>query len=59
MTAKNVGCSRQECTSAIAAERAYEEGDPALVNPSVGWAWDSLCSDPRFDDLLRRIGLEP
>jgi serine/threonine-protein kinase len=37
-------------------EKAYEEHDPNL--PYIGMPiWDPLRSDPRFQDLLRRIGL--
>jgi TolB-like protein/DNA-binding winged helix-turn-helix (wHTH) protein len=38
-------------------ERAYEDRSPLLVLIKVNPAFDSLRTDPRFEDLLRRIGL--
>lgn len=38
-------------------ERAYEERDPWLLWNKVNPVFDSLHSDPRFQDLLARIGL--
>ena len=38
-------------------EKAYQEHDPWLPMDLAGPAWDRLSSDPRFKDLLRRIGL--
>ena len=38
-------------------ERAYEEGDFWLVQLAVDPDWDALRSDPRFHDLLSRVGL--
>ena len=37
-------------------ERAYEERDPMLIFAKVASTLDPLRSDPRFQDLLRRIG---
>ncbi len=37
-------------------ERAYEERDPGLVQAKTNQDLDPLRSNPRFQDLLRRIG---
>lgn len=38
-------------------EKAYEQRESALVHLSVGWDWNSLRDDPRFQDLMRRMNL--
>lgn len=40
-------------------EKAYQERSNALFYLKVWPPWDPIRSDPRYDDLLRRIGLEP
>jgi tetratricopeptide (TPR) repeat protein len=37
-------------------ERAYRERDPPMISLKSSPAFDPIRSDPRFDDLLRRIG---
>jgi serine/threonine protein kinase/Tfp pilus assembly protein PilF len=40
-------------------ERAYEDRDPILTFIVVEPKWDDLRSDPRYADLVRRVGLTP
>ncbi len=38
-------------------EKAYERHETPLYHIGVGWDWDGLRSDPRFQTLVRRMGL--
>jgi tetratricopeptide (TPR) repeat protein len=40
-------------------ERAYQRRSPALVSLKMYMGLDTLNSDPRFHDLVRRIGFPP
>jgi TolB-like protein/tRNA A-37 threonylcarbamoyl transferase component Bud32 len=40
-------------------EKAYQEGAPGLVMPALAPPWcDFIKSDPRYHDLMRRVGIE-
>ncbi|PYS63056.1 MAG: hypothetical protein DMF76_07490, partial [Acidobacteria bacterium] len=39
-------------------EKAYRERSPGFVDLKVQPTLDSLRSDPRYIDLLRRVGLQ-
>ncbi len=38
-------------------EKAYEKRESPLIHLGVGWDWDGLRDDPRFQGLLRRMNL--
>jgi TolB-like protein len=38
-------------------EKAYQNRESPLMRLAVFWDWDDLRSDPRFQDLLRRLNL--
>ena len=40
-------------------EKAYKEREGGLMFLKVNLDWDPLRDDPRFQDLLRRMNLEP
>src|SRR5436305_3956529 len=46
---------KQEALSAL--ERAYSERDSNLTNMKIEPAFDGVRSDPRFQELLRRLGM--
>jgi serine/threonine protein kinase/DNA-binding NarL/FixJ family response regulator/Tfp pilus assembly protein PilF len=48
---------REEAFASL--EKAYEAHDLQLQNLGVSGGFDPLRSDPRFQDLLRRVGLAP
>ena len=40
-------------------ERGYEQRDPRMVFLKSEQKWNDMHADPRFQDLLRRVGLKP
>jgi len=39
-------------------EKAYEVHDPWLMNLKMDRVYNSVRSDPRFTDLLRKVGFD-
>jgi hypothetical protein len=40
-------------------ERGYREREPRMVFLKVEPKWNNLRDEPRFQDLLRRVGFKP
>jgi hypothetical protein len=40
-------------------ERGIEHRDPRMTSLKVEPKWNNLRADPRFQDLLRRVGFTP
>ena len=38
-------------------EKAYDAKETPLIHLAVAWDWEAMRSDPRMQDLLRRMGL--
>ena len=43
----------------VSLEKAYKQHHWAMIQLKVLAAWDPLRSDPRFQDLLRRMNFPP
>ncbi len=53
-----VYCGLNEKDEAVAwLERAYRDKDPRIVFLKIDRQWDELRGEPRFQDLLWRVGL--
>jgi len=51
--------TRRQRTGICPAQRAYGEHSQILQNIKVHPFFDPLRGDPRFADLVRRVGLDP
>lgn len=40
-------------------ERGYEQREPSMTFLKVEPKWNSVRADPRFQDLMRRVGFTP
>jgi len=40
-------------------EKAFAERESSMQSLKIFWAWDPIRSDPRFAEMVRRVGLPP
>jgi DNA-binding winged helix-turn-helix (wHTH) protein/TolB-like protein len=57
--AMNYACLGEKDQAFIWLEKAYHERNSWLPELKADPVWDNLRSDPRYADLLRRVGFEP